>query len=64
MRRDKPQISFIKSRLNAVRPFCVFFANKKVAYRLLLPLVQHGFGCGDQAVHGVKPAYTPSGCDA
>jgi len=48
-------ISFAGSQLAETRHVCAFFNSEEEEYRVLLPFIKDGFGCGHKAVHVVKP---------
>ena len=51
---DQP-IRFAGSVLGAQRHVCAFFNNPDEEYRVLLPFIKEGFGCGQKAFHIVDP---------
>jgi hypothetical protein len=55
MKRSAAPIHFAGSRLDEVRHVCAFFNSEDEEYRVLLPFIKGGFGCGDKAVHVVNP---------
>src|ERR1700679_2684871 len=48
-------ISFAGSELAETRHVCAFFNSDDEEYRVLLPFIKDGFGCGHKAVHVVNP---------
>ena len=48
-------ISFAGSQLAETRHVCAFFNSEEEEYRVLLPFIKDGFGCGHKAVHVVNP---------
>ncbi len=48
-------ISFAGSKLAETRHVCAFFNTNDEEYRVLLPFIKDGFGCGHKAVHVVNP---------
>ncbi|HEU5400566.1 MAG TPA: MEDS domain-containing protein [Terriglobales bacterium] len=50
-----PPISFAGSQLVETRHVCAFFNSDDEEYRVLLPFIKDGFGCGHKAVHVVNP---------
>ena len=55
MRKAVTPISLAGSELGDVRHVCAFFNSADEEYRVLLPFIKDGFGCGDKAVHVVNP---------
>jgi hypothetical protein len=55
MRKTVAPISLAGSQLGDVRHVCAFFNSADEEYRVLLPFIKDGFGCGDKAVHVVGP---------
>lgn len=55
MNRRAMPIPFAGSQLGDVRHVCAFFNSEDEEYRVLLPFIQDGFGCGDRAIHVVNP---------
>jgi hypothetical protein len=55
MKRVVAPISLAGSQLGETRHVCAFFNNEEEEYRVLLPFIKDGFGCGDKAVHVVNP---------
>jgi len=55
MKRSAAPISFAGSQLGEARHVCAFFNSDDEEYRVLLPFIKDGFGCGDKAVHVVNP---------
>jgi len=55
MKKTAAPIHFAGSRLDEVRHVCAFFNSDDEEYRVLLPFIKDGFGCGDKAVHVVNP---------
>lgn len=47
-------ISFAGSQLAETRHVCAFFNSDDEEYRVLLPFIKDGFGCGHKAVHVVN----------
>lgn len=56
MKKTVAPISLAGSQLGKVRHVCAFFNSDDEKYRVLLPFVKDGFGCGDKAVHIINPA--------
>ena len=56
-------ISFAGSQLAETRHVCAFFNSDDEEYRVLLPFIKDGFGCGHKAVHVVNPELGNSGGD-
>jgi len=48
-------IRFAGSELGEARHACAFFNSADEQYRVLLPFIKDGFGCGHKAVHVVNP---------
>jgi hypothetical protein len=48
-------ISLAGSQLGEIRHVCAFFNDDEEEYRVLLPFIRDGFGCGDKAVHVINP---------
>ena len=48
-------ILFAGSELAETRHVCAFFNSEEEEYRVLLPFIKDGFGCGHKAVHIVNP---------
>ncbi len=55
MKDTAAPIHFAGSQLDEVRHVCAFFNSDDEEYRVLLPFIKDGFGCGDKAVHVVNP---------
>ena len=55
MRRVPAPIRIAGSQLCETRHVCAFFNSTDEGYRVLLPFIKDGFGCGDKAVHVVNP---------
>src|ERR1700681_987249 len=55
MKKTVAPISLAGSELGDVRHVCAFFNSDDEEYRVLLPFIKDGFGCGDKAVHVVSP---------
>jgi MEDS: MEthanogen/methylotroph, DcmR Sensory domain len=49
--RDPPHTVQLESILRARGHICAFFHGADEEYRVLLPLLKHGFECGDRNVH-------------
>jgi len=47
-------IPFTFAQLDQARHVCAFFNSEEAEYRLLLPLIRDGFGCGYKAVRVVS----------
>lgn len=48
-------IRFAGSALGAQRHICAFFHSSDEEYRVILPFIKDGFGCGHKALHVVDP---------
>src|SRR5581483_2473699 len=55
MKRHSELISLAGSTLGHTRHVCAFFNSDEEEYRVLLPFITDGFGCGHKAVHVVNP---------
>lgn len=53
--KTTPSIPFAGSELGETRHVCAFFNSEEEEYRVLLPFIKDGFGCGHKAVHVVNP---------
>ena len=55
MKRDVAPFPFAGSQLGETRHVCAFFNSEEEEYRVLLPFIKDGFGCGHKAVHVINP---------
>ncbi len=55
MKIDSQPIRLAGSTLDEIRHVCAFFHSDDEEYRVLLPFIKEGFGCGHKAVHVVNP---------
>ena len=53
--KTTPSIPFAGSELDETRHVCAFFNSEEEEYRVLLPFIKDGFGCGHKAIHVVNP---------
>jgi len=55
MKKGAAPVSLAGSQLGDTRHVCAFFNSDDEEYRVLLPFIKDGFGCGDKAIHMVNP---------
>jgi len=55
MKKKAAPIPFAGSQLDQTRHVCAFFNNDEEEYRVLLPFIRDGLGCGHKAIHVVNP---------